>query len=47
MKIEMLRKISELGWQVIYFSAKGEIKEILEEDIKTGVNYVEIQGIFS
>jgi len=46
-QIEMLRKISELGWQVIYFSAKGEIKGILEEDIKTGVNYVEIQGIFS
>ncbi len=47
-QIEMLRKISELGWQVIYFSAKGEIKEILEEDIKTGeINYVEIRGIFS
>jgi len=47
-QIEMLKKISSLGWQIIYFSAKGEIKEILEEDIKAGnVNYVEIQGIFS
>lgn len=47
-QIEMLRKISELGWQIIYFSAKGEIKEALKEDIKNGnINYVEIQGIFS
>ena len=47
-QIETLKKICKIGWQVIYFSAKGEIKEILEEDIKTGrVNYVEIQGIFS
>jgi len=47
-QIEMLRKISELGWQVIYFSAKGEVKEALEEDIEKGaINHVEIQGIFS
>ncbi|MBA7490393.1 hypothetical protein ES702_00931 [subsurface metagenome] len=47
-QIEMLRKISELGWQVLYFSAKGEVKEALEEDIKKGdINHVEIQSIFS
>jgi len=47
-QIEMLRKISELGWQVIYFSAKGEVREALEEDIEKGaINHVEIQGIFS
>ena len=46
-QIEILKKICKLGWQVIFFSAKGEIKEILEEDFKTGVNCVEIQGIFS
>jgi len=45
-QIETLKKISSLGWQVIYFSAKGEIKEIFEEDIKTGkINYVKIWGI--
>ncbi|MCL0049644.1 hypothetical protein M1N04_00890, partial [Peptococcaceae bacterium] len=46
-QIEMLRKISESGWQVIYFSAKSEIKDTLKEDIESGViNYVEPQGIF-
>ncbi len=47
-QIQTLKKISELGWQVMYFSAKGEIKDALEEDIKRGaINYVEVQGIFS
>lgn len=47
-QIQTLKRISELGWQVIYFSAKGEIKDALEDDIKRGaVNYVEIQGAFS
>lgn len=47
-QIEMLKKISESGWQVIYFSAKGEIKEALEEEIKRGaIKYVEVKGIFS
>ena len=47
-QIEALRKISELGWQVLYFSAKGEVKEALEEDIEKGaINHVEIQSIFS
>ena len=46
-QIEMLRKISESGWQVIYFSAKSEIKDTLKEDIESGaINYVEPQGIF-
>ena len=46
--IQTLKKISELGWQVVYFSAKGEIKDALKKDIKGGtVNYVEVQGIFS
>lgn len=47
-QIKALKKISELGWQVMYFSAKGEIKDALEEDIREGAtNYVEVQGIFS
>jgi len=47
-QIEMLKKISDLGWQVIYFSAKGEVRGALEEDIEKGtVNYIEIQSIFS
>jgi DNA repair exonuclease SbcCD ATPase subunit len=47
-QIQTLRKISELGWQVMYFSAKGEIKDALKEDITAGtINYIEVQGIFS
>lgn len=47
-QIQTLKKICELGWQIIYFSAKGEIKDALREDIKRGtINYIEVQGIFS
>ena len=41
-------RITELGWQVMYFSAKGEIKEALREDIDCGnINYVELPGILA
>ncbi|MBN1254302.1 MAG: AAA family ATPase [Deltaproteobacteria bacterium] len=47
-QIAMLQSIAELGWQVIYFSAKGEIRDVLKAPIKRGVvNQLEIQGIFS
>ena len=47
-QIEMLKKISELRWQVMYFSAKGEVRNALEKDIEKGaINHVEIQSIFS
>ena len=47
-QIEVLKRISEFGWQIIYFSAKGEIKEVLSDDIRKGsINYIEIPGIFS
>jgi exonuclease SbcC len=47
-QIEVLRRIAQLGWQVLYFSAKAEMKDALKTPIKRGgVNYVEIQGIFS
>jgi uncharacterized protein YhaN len=45
-QLEMLMKISELGWQVIYFSAKGEVIDVLNKGIEKGlINYVELQGI--
>jgi|Deesub1362B_J571_1020462.scaffolds.fasta_scaffold00006_244 uncharacterized protein YhaN len=34
LQLNLLRKIVEMGWQVFYFSAKGEVKEALEKDIK-------------
>lgn len=44
-QIEMLRKISNSGWQILYFSAKEEIKEFLEEDCKEGFcQYFELKG---
>jgi len=47
-QMAMLQRIAELGWQVIYFSAKGEIKDVLKAPIKRGVvNHIEIQGIFA
>jgi len=46
-QLEMLKKISELGWQIIYFSAKGDVKDNLMKNIKSSaINYVELQGIF-
>jgi len=46
-QIEVLRKIAGLGWQIMYFSAKGEIQDALREDINRGaVNYMEVQTTF-
>ena len=47
-QIKVLQRIAQLGWQVLYFSAKAEMKDALKAPIKRGsVNYIEIQGIFS
>jgi uncharacterized protein YhaN len=46
-QIDTLKKISESGWQVMYFSAKGEIKETLKAEMSRGIiNCVELPGIF-
>ena len=47
-QMHALMDISMRGWQIIYFSSKGEVKSILEKDIKNGeINYIEIEGMFS
>ncbi len=47
-QIDILTKISDMGWQIIYFSAKDEVKTCLDDKIKSGkVNYVEIKGVHS
>ncbi len=47
-QIEMLKVISESGWQIMYFSAKEEVQNALAGDIKKGiVNPIEIQGLVS
>ncbi|MEJ2067623.1 MAG: hypothetical protein P8Y09_06695 [Deltaproteobacteria bacterium] len=46
-QIEVLQRIAQLGWQVLYFSAKAEMRDALKTPIKRGaVSYLEIQGIF-
>lgn len=35
-QVETLRAVTLMGWQVIYFSSKKEILEVLEEDIRAG-----------
>lgn len=47
-QLKTLMKICRLGWQVLYFSAKGEVIDALQKFIKKGtVNHVELPGIFS
>ena len=35
-QMEILRGLSERGWQIIYFSAKEEVRRLLDADIKEG-----------
>ena len=47
-QIDILKKIAESGWQILYFTAKDEIRDILKEDVENGkVSYIEVQSIFS
>lgn len=34
--LEMLKRTVSRGWQILYFSAKGEVKEALQEEIEGG-----------
>lgn len=44
-QIGMLRRISQSGWQIIYFTAKGEVKEALRKDIDSArISYFEIKS---
>jgi uncharacterized protein YhaN len=44
-QMKVLKRISSSGWQIIYFTAKGEVKEALKEDIDSRmVNYVEVKN---
>lgn len=47
-QIDTLKNITKLGWQVLYFSAKGEIYDALKVDIENDiVNCIKLQGLFS
>ncbi len=46
LQMEVLKKITEMGWQILYFSCKDEIKNILSDDIKKGkVDFFEIDWL--
>ena len=42
-QVDVLKKICEMGWQILYFSCKNEIKDILSNDIKN--NNIDFVGI--
>jgi len=45
-QMQAILKISRMGWQVIYFSAKKETREVLEKEINSGtVNCLEIEDL--
>jgi len=45
-QMKVLKNICEMGWQILYFSAKDEVKECLENEIKKGnVQLIEIKAV--
>jgi len=45
-QIDILNRISKSGWQIIYFTAKDEVKDALKQDIENGnVSYMELPSI--
>jgi exonuclease SbcC len=47
-QLDILKKICGVGWQIIYFTAKDEVVELLKADIEEGkVSYIELQDIFA
>ncbi|MCK4527844.1 AAA family ATPase [candidate division WOR-3 bacterium] len=47
-QMDLLKEVKGYGWQIIYFSAKGEVKEMLEKEIQDGsVKYIELKDRIS
>lgn len=45
-QIKMLMNISKMGWQILYFSAKGEVRNALKSYFENkAINFIEIDGI--
>ena len=46
-QLNILRRIWEAGWQIIYFTAKDEVVQLLKSDIdERRISYVALQDIF-
>ncbi|MCD6370570.1 MAG: hypothetical protein J7L63_03640, partial [Thermoplasmata archaeon] len=39
---EILKDLSQEGWQIIYLSSKGEVKELAEGEFRGVINYVSV-----
>jgi len=46
-QFKTLLQITELGWQILYFSAKGEVRDIAHAEMGKNVKFIELPGIFS
>jgi len=47
-QIGMLKEIGDAGWQILYFSAKGEVRNALQEEIDQGsIDHKEIGSLFA
>lgn len=45
-QIDMLKYISNLGWQILYFSSKNEIQNLFQDEIKKGsINYIQLEDL--
>lgn len=45
-QMNILTKISQSGWQILYFSAKDEVRDVLKDSIEKGnVNLVETRAV--
>ncbi len=46
-QVKMLGRIADAGWQIIFFSAKEEVREALAEGINTGdVSFINLEEIY-
>lgn len=46
-QLEILKRICDTGWQVIYFTAKEEVVELLKSDVDNGrVSYIGLQNMY-
>jgi len=47
-QINLLKKLSELGWQILYFTSKTEILDKLREDINNeNINYIQLESLLT
>jgi len=43
---EILKELADDGWQILYFSSKGEVKELAEGEFRGVINYVSVDLLY-